>query len=125
MKRKRHRSSRVIARELKKQKVVDVSHMTVQTTMHRRGLHAFKQRKTSRLSKAHKHGRLQFAKTNIEKDWSNVVFNDEHKFKQFKGGNPRHNFVWDTSPSQVPDELERGLTIDAWGGFSAQTKLSF
>ena len=57
MKRKRHHSSRVIARELKKQKVVDVSHMTVQRTMHRRGLHAFKQRKTSRLSQAHKHGR--------------------------------------------------------------------
>ena len=23
-----------------------------------------------------------------------MVFSDEHKFKQFKGGNPRHNFVW-------------------------------
>ena len=96
--------------------------------MHRRGLHAFKQRKTLRLSKAHKHGRLQFAKTNIEKDWSNVMFSDEHKFKQFRGGNPRHNLVWDTSSCQVPGhEMERwGLTVDAWGGFSAQgkTKLS-
>ena len=77
MRRKRHRSSRVIARELKKQKVADVSYTTVQRTVHRRGLHAFKQGKTSRLSKAHKRGRLQFAKTNIEKDWSNVVFSDE------------------------------------------------
>jgi hypothetical protein len=119
----------VIARELKKQKVADVSYTTVQRTVHRRGLHAFKQRKTSRLSKAHKHGRLQFAKNNIKKDWSNVVFSDEHRFKQFKGGNPRHNFVWAKSVSEVPgQEMERwGLTVDAWGGFSSQgkTELSF
>ena len=50
VRRKRHRSSRVIARELKKQKVADVSEKTVQRTVHRRGLHAFKQRQTSRLS---------------------------------------------------------------------------
>ena len=31
---------------------------------------------------------------NAKKDWSNVVLSDEHTFKQFKGGNPRHNFVW-------------------------------
>jgi transposase len=129
MRGKRRRSSRVIARELKKQKVADVSYMTVQRTVHRRGLHAFKQRKTSRLSKTHKHGRLQFATNNIEKDWSNVVFSDEHRFKQFKGGNPRHNFVWAKSVSEVPgQEMERwGLTMDAWGGFSSQgkTELSF
>ena len=67
----------MIARELKRQKVADVSYVTVHRTAHRRGLHAFKQRKTSRLSKTHKRGRLQFAKTNIEKDWSNVVFNSK------------------------------------------------
>ena len=53
MRGKRRRSSRVIERELKRQKVSDVSYKTVQRTVHRRGLHAFKQRKTSRLSKAH------------------------------------------------------------------------
>ena len=98
-------------------------------TVHRRGLHAFEHRKTSRLSKAHKRGRLQFAKTNIKKDWSNVVFSDEHRFKQFKGDNPRHNFVWAKSVSEVPGhEMERwGLTVDAWGGFSSQgkTELAF
>jgi hypothetical protein len=119
----------VIARELKKQKVADVSYKTVQRTAHRRGLHAFKQRKTSRLSQAHKRGRLQFAKTNIEKDWSRVVFSDEHRFKQFKGGNPRHNFVWAKSVSEVPgQEMERwGLAVDAWAGFSSRgkTRLGF
>ena len=124
MRGKRRRSSRVIERELKRQKVSDVSYKTVQRTVHRRGLHAFKQRKTSRLSKAHKRGRLKFARTNIKKDWSNVVFSDEHKFKQFKGGNPRHNFVWAKSVGEVPGkEMERwGLTVDAWGGFSWQGK---
>ena len=124
MRGKRRRSSRVIARELKKQKVADVSYSTVQRTMHRRDLHAFRQRKASRLSKTHKRGRLQFAKANTKKDWNNVVFSDEHTFKQFKGGNPRHNFVWAKSVSEVPaKEVERwGLTVDAWGGFSSKGK---
>src|SRR3982751_6124746 len=129
MRRKRRRSSRVIARELKRQKVCDVSYKTVQRTAHRRGLHAFKQQKTSRLSQAHKRGRLQFAKTNIKRDWSNVVFSDEHTFKQFKGGNPRHNFVWAKSVSEVPGkEMERwGLAVNTWGGCSSRgkTKLAF
>ena len=120
MRRKRRRSSRVIERELKSQKVSDVSYKDSAENSARRGLHAFKQRKTSRLSKAHKRGRLKFARTNIKKDWSNVVFSDEHKFKQFKGGNPRHNFGWAKSVGEVPGkEMERwGLTVDAWGGFS-------
>ena len=63
----------MIARELKKQKVADVSYSTVQRTMHRRDLHAFRQRKASRLSETHKRGRLRFAKANTKKDWSNVV----------------------------------------------------
>ena len=88
MRGKRRRSSRVIERELKRQKVSDVSYKTVQRTVHRRGLHAFKQRKTSRLSKAHKRGRLKFARNNIKKDynikkdWRNVVFSDEHNSKE-------------------------------------------
>src|SRR4051794_20590606 len=90
MRGKRRRSSRVIARELKKQKVADVSYSTVQRTMHRRDLYAFGQRKTSGLSKPHKRGRLRFAKVNTKKDWNNVVFSDEHRFKKFKGGNPQH-----------------------------------
>src|SRR2546421_12692320 len=47
MRGKRHRSSRVIERELKRQKIADVSYKTVRRTMHRRNLRAFKQRKTS------------------------------------------------------------------------------
>jgi len=92
--------------------------------MHRRALHAFRQRKASRLSKTHKRGRLRFAKANTKKDWNNVVFSDEHTFKQFKGGNPRHNFVCAKSVGEVPaKEMERwGLTVDAWGGFSSKGK---
>ena len=47
MRGKRRRSSRVIERELKRQKVSDVSYKTVQRTVHRRGLHAFIPRKPS------------------------------------------------------------------------------
>ena len=45
-----------------------------------------------------------------------MVSSDEHKFKQFKGDNPRHNFVWAKSVGEVPGkEMERwGLTVNAW-----------
>src|SRR3982751_6325839 len=38
----------------------------------------------------------------------------------------RHNFVWDTSPSQVPGrEMERwGLTVDAWEDSAHRARLS-
>ena len=99
MRRKRRRSSRVIARELKRQKVCDVSYKTVQRTVPRRGSRAFKQQKTSRLSKAHKFGRLQF-KTNIKRDWSHVVFSDETYVQTIQRRNPRHTtVVWAKSVS--------------------------
>jgi transposase len=124
MRGKRRRSSRGVATELKQQQIADVSYKTVQRTAHRRGLRALKQRKTSRLSETHKHGRLQFAKANNTKNWSNVVFSDEHTFKQFKGGNPQHAFVWAKTPSTVPvKEVERwGLTLDVWAGISLRGK---
>jgi len=57
------------------------------------------------------------------------VFSDEHTFRQFKGGNPRHNFVWAKSVSEVPgQEMERwGLAVNTWAGFSSRgkTKLAF
>ena len=58
-----------------------------------------------------------------------VVFSDEHQFKQFKGGNPVHDQVWEKSHQEVPDkEVERwGLNMDVWAGISVRgkTKLCF
>ena len=126
---KRKRSSRVVARDLKRQKVADISYRTVQRAAHNRGLKPFKRPKTSRLTPAHKKERLKFANANMKKDWSSVMFSDEHKFKQFKGGNPRHDQVWARCASQVPPkEVERwSLVIDVWAGISCQgkTKLYF
>ena len=129
MRGKKRRSSRVIARELKRQKIANVGYRTVQRAAHNRGLQPFRRRKTSRLSETHKRGRFRFAKTNNQTNWSKVVFSDEHKFKQFKGGNPRHDLVWAKSPSEVPQkEIERwGLTVDVWAGISSRgkTELAF
>jgi transposase len=124
MRGKRRHSCRGVARELKQQHIADVSRMTVHRTAHRRGLRALKQRKTSRLSETHKRGRLEFAEANSTKNWSNVMFTDEHTFKRFKGGNPQHDFVWAKTPSEVPvKEVERwGLTLDVWAGISLHGK---
>lgn len=124
MRGKRRRSSRVVARDLKRQKIVDISYSTVQRGAHARGLRPFRRRITSRLTPKHKKDRLRFASANRNKDWSKVVFSDEHKFKQFKGGNPAHDQVWAKSPSEVPGkEVERwGLTVDVWAGISTLGK---
>ena len=121
MRGKRRRSSRVIARELKntegcRRELLDRGQCTAETCTHSDSV------KPRACQKPTKRGRLRFAKANTKKDWNNVVFSDEHTFKQFKGGNPRHNFVWAKSVSEVPGkEMERwGLTVDAWGGFSSQ-----
>ena len=52
------------------------------------------------------------------------MFSDEHKFKQFKGGNPVHDQIWAKSASEVPGkEVERwGWTVDVWAGISSRGK---
>jgi transposase len=124
MRGKRRRSSRIVARDLKRQKIADISYKTVQRAAHDRGLRPYRRPLTSRLTPRHKKDRFQFAKANRNKDWSTVVFSDEHKFKQFKGGNPRHDQVWAKSASEVPPrEVEKwGLTLDVWAGISLQGK---
>lgn len=128
---KRRRSSRVVARDLKRRKVADLSYTTVQRAAHDRGLRPYRCTKTSRLTsrQRHKEQRLKFAKANKRKDWSMVVFSDEHQFKQFKGGNLVHDQVWEKSHEEVPDkEVERwGLSMDVWAGISVRgkTKLCF
>src|SRR5882724_6627215 len=124
MRGKRLRSSRIVARDLKRQKIADISYTTVQRAAHDRGLRPFRRPKPSRLTAKHKQDRLRFAKANRKKDWSAVVFSDKHKFKQFKGGNPAHDQVWAKSVSEVPPkEVERwGLTVDVWAGISPRGK---
>ena len=124
MRGKRRRSSRVIARDLKRQKIANISHMTVQRAAHDRGLRPFRRRVTSRLTPKHKKNRLRFATATRNKDWSTVVFTDEHRFKQFKGSNPMHDSVWAKSPSEVPGkEVERwSFTVDVWAGISSRGK---
>ena len=124
MRGKRRRSSRIVARDLKRQKIADISYVTVQRAAHNRGLRPYRRPKTSRLAAKHKQERLRFAKANRNKDWSCVVFSDEHKFKLFKGGNPSHDQVWAKSVTEVPPkEVERwGLTVDVWAGISSRGK---
>ena len=124
MRGKTRRSSRIVARDLKRLKVADISYKTVQRAARSRGLRPFRRAKSSRLTEKQKSDRLKFAKANRKKDWSGVVFSDEHKFKQFKGGNPQHDILWAKSVSEVPvKEVERwGLTVDVWAGISSRGK---
>jgi transposase len=125
MRGKRRRSSRIVARELHLREIADISYKTVQRAAHARGLRPYKRPKTSRLTPTHKEARLKFAKDNRKKDWSRVVFSDEHRFKQYKGGNPVHDQVWASSVSEVPPkEMERwGLSVDVWAGISSRGKM--
>lgn len=124
MRGKRRRSSRVIARDLKRHKITDISYSTVQRAAHNRGLRPYRRPLTSRLTPKQQQERLKFAKANLNKDWSRVVFSDEHRFKRFKGGNRAHDQVWAKSPTEVPGkEVERwGLTLDVWAGINGRGK---
>lgn len=124
MRGKRRRSSRVVARNLKRQKIASIGYRTVQRAAHDRGLRPYRCPRTSRLTDKHKRDRLRFAKANRNKDWSSVVFSDEHKFRQFKGSNPAHDRVWAKTADEVPvNEVERwGLTVDVWAGISLRGK---
>jgi transposase len=124
MRGKKRRSSRIVARDLKRRKMADIGYKTVQRAARDRGLRPFRRAKSSRLTEKQKMDRLEFAKANRQKDWRLVVFSDEHKFKQFKGGNPQHDIVWAKSVNEVPvKEVERwGLTVDVWAGISSRGK---
>jgi transposase len=117
-------SIRLVAKRLKTEKKIDVSRETVRRTAHARGLTPFKKQRSSRLTKAHKKARLAFAKKYKDKDWSNVVFTDEHAFKQFRSGNSQHNFAWRHSREQAPTrEVERWpITLNVWAGITLQGK---
>jgi transposase len=117
-------SIRLATKKLKTEKKVDVGRETVRKTAHARGLTPFKKQRSSRLTDAHKRARLAFAKTYKDKDWSNVVFTDEHAFKQFRSGNSQHNFAWRHSREQVPTrEVERWpITLNVWAGITLKGK---
>src|SRR5690348_14339199 len=92
--------------------------MTVQRTVHRRGLRAFKQQKTSRLIAVRQD---QYQETGAT--WCLVK-----NIRSNNGGIPRHTLSG-PNLSEVPGhEMERwGLAVNTWAGFSSRgkTKLAF
>ena len=121
---KQRRSTRVVARLLKKQKKADISYRTVSRIAHSRGLRPYRMQTGSRLTDTHRKKRLAFAKEIKNKDWSSTFFTDEHTFKQFKPANQMHDIVWAKNESQVPDrEVERwGSSLNVWAGISSRGK---
>ena len=101
MRGKRRRSSRIVARDRKRQKIADISYKTVQRAAH--------DGPTPSLTAKHKRERLRFAKANRKKG---------------SRGNPAHDQVWAKSVNEVPGkEVERwGLTVDVWAGISSRGK---
>ena len=61
---------------------------------------------------------MEFAKTNIKRDWSHVVFSEEHRHA-IQRRQPRHNFVCAKSVSEIP-----GHEMERWG-LAGNTELAF
>lgn len=121
---KRGTSTRRLAKKLKTSKGIDVSYSTIERTAHRRGLKSYSSPVSSKLSPSIIEKRLAFAKTYKNKDWSNVIFSDEHSFKPFRPGNRRHKRRWATSRDKVPVvEVERfQKSLNVWAGISLKGK---
>lgn len=117
-------TTRRAAKRLKTETGIEIDQSTVRNIAHRRNKKAFRRRRSSRLTVQHKKGRLRFAHNNAAKDWSSVIFSDEHTIKQFTKGNPQHNYQWAESLDEVKStEVERWpLSLKVWAGISREGK---
>lgn len=69
------------------------------------------------LSPAHIQSRLNFARTNINRDWSNVVFSDEASFSTFT----YHKRIWRRKDEiSVVRTVKHPAKVHVWGCFSKQ-----
>ena len=115
---KRYHSSRTVAQKVQQAGIGNVSYTTVQRTLHRRGLRAYKRPLTSRLKPDHKKRRLVFATEHKDDEWHGVLFTDEHKVSLFKRVSKQHDQVWAHCRSEVPPrEVEAyGMSVNVWAG---------
>lgn len=77
-------------------------------------------RPKKRLSKEHKDARLEFAKANINHDWSRTLFTDRVKFVLDKPGVKYHKKIWKPAGSQwsVFTTNKPGICCNVYGGIN-------
>ena len=90
---KRRKSTRLVALQLKQQKVADISHQSVCRTLKEAGLHPYKRPKKPRLLQRHLRQRRAWLKGTNNSMWSKVVFSDEKIFFLSRSANRSHDIV--------------------------------
>ncbi len=125
--RKRHKSTRVVAQELKEEKGIDVSYKTVGRTFVESGFKPLHRQRVQKLTEKHKKRRLAFGKKYNDAQWHKFIFSDETPFEHQANLNTKNDIVWAKNTSEVPP-LEKGkweFRYPCWGaiGYNSKTNL--
>jgi transposase len=121
---KRGFSTREVARNLKKKKSVEVSHVTVWRALREVGLKAYLRRSKPRMTEAHAKKRLSLVKQWNDIDWNSVIFSDEKIFRRFRPPHGKKDIVWAMSSHEVPPvQVEKySASFHVWGAISSRGK---
>lgn len=126
---KKRRSTRIVARQLRQQKLANISHESVRQALRSGGLSPFKRRKQPRLLERHIRQRKAWLRRTNNEMWSHVVFSDEKLFYLVRPANRSHDIVWAANPHEVPPEevVPQSSRLHVWGAISSRgkTKLAF
>ena len=103
--------------------------MTVQRADHQYGLRAYRTPTTPLLSEDHRARRLRFARANLKRDWTKVIFSDEKTWQLYHPPNKKNDVVWAHSRGEVRPlvKVRHPAKIHTWGGvsFAGKTPLHF
>lgn len=115
-----------IARELKKESIVNVHPQTIRNFLHSKEYRAYAPRKKPYLSARNVKKRLEYAKHYIGKPkdfWKSVIFTDESKFNLF--GSDGRRFVWRKEGTALKSANIKatvkhgGGSVMVWGAMAA------
>ena len=120
MRMKKRRSTRKIAGQM------NFSQSTIMKSTKLIGLHPYHQQAKPLLSRKRRAARFSFAKNNLDKDWTKVLFIDEKKIAIYQQPNKKNDVIWafpgDTLP--IVPRVSHPFSLNVAAGIADSGKTS-